>query len=70
MPKDLRPFVGLSEDIQPKVKPIDLYRVSLETYNLWMDPNPRLKQPEAGWSLLLRGQEEHGGRGGVEAVQG
>ena len=34
-----------------------------------MDPNPRLRQPEAGWSLLLRGQEEHGGRGGVEAVQ-
>ena len=27
------------------------------------------KTPEAGWSLLLRGQEEHGGRGGVEAVQ-
>ena len=28
------------------------------------------KTPEAGWSLLLRGQEEHRGREGVEAVRG
>ena len=28
------------------------------------------KTPMAGWSLLLRGQEEHRGREGVEAVRG
>ena len=59
LPKDLRPLVGLSGDLQPKVKSIDLtYRVNLKTYDLWMDPNPRLKHLELAGAYSIEAVKE------------